>query len=72
MGKGKSDLSNKKFVTFLNINLRALSKSCPHSELFLCVFSCILTDNGEILRISPYFVRMWENTDQNNSDMDTF
>ena len=31
------------------------------------VFSCIRTEYGEILRISPYSVRMRENTDQNNS-----
>ena len=32
------------------------------------VFSRIQTENGEILRISPYSVRMRENTDQKNSE----
>ena len=30
------------------------------------------TEYGEILRISPYSVRMWENVDQNNTKRDIF
>ena len=47
---------------------------CPHSDVtawsvqiwsfFWSVFSRIRTDNGEIRNISPYSVRMTENTDQ--------
>ena len=45
----------------------------PHSDwirigtiwsFFWSVFSCIWTEYGEIRSISPYSVRMWENTDQ--------
>ena len=31
---------------------------------FWSVFSRFRTEYGEILRMSPYSVRMWENTDQ--------
>ena len=71
MEKGKSDLSNEKFVTFVNVNLRALRERCPHSKLFWSVFSGIRTEYGEI-RISPYYVRMLENMDQNNSEYGHF
>ena len=40
----------------------AYSQSSIRS-LFWYVFSGILTEDREILRISPYSVRMWENTD---------
>ena len=43
-------------------------EKCPYSELFWSVFSRIRTEYGEILRMSPYSVRMRENTDQNNSE----
>ena len=39
----------------------SLRKKCSYSELFWSVFSRIRTEYGEILRISPYLVRMWEN-----------
>ena len=45
---------------------------CPYSELFWSVFSRIWTEYGEILRISPYSVRMRENMDQNNSEYGYF
>ena len=35
-------------------------------------FSRIRTEYGEILRISPYSVRMRENADQNNSEYEQF
>ena len=44
-----------------------LREKCLYSELFWSVFSRIRTEDGGILRISPYSVRMWENADQNNS-----
>ena len=35
-------------------------------------FFCIWTKYGEILHISPYSVRVWENTDGNNSEYGQF
>ena len=45
----------------------SLREKCPYSELFWSVFSCIRSENGGILRIYRYSVRIRENTDQNNS-----
>ena len=45
-----------------------LREKCPYSELFWSAFSYIQSEYGEILRISPYSVRMRENADQNNSE----
>ena len=47
---------------------RTLREKCLYSELFWSAFSSIWTEYGEILRISPYSVRMRENADQNNSE----
>ena len=47
-----------------------MCEKCPYSELFWSVFSRIWT--GEILRISPYSVRMREIADQNNSEYGHF
>ena len=41
-----------------------LRESCPYSEIFWSVFSHIRT---EYRPVSPYSVRMQENTDQKNS-----
>ena len=49
-----------------------LPEKCPYSELFCFVISSILTEYGEILRISPYSVLVWENMDQNNSEYGHF
>ena len=54
-----------------NIMSTTLREKCPYSELFWSAFSHIWAEYGEILGISPYSVRMRENTDQNNSDTDT-
>ena len=43
-----------------------------YSELFWSVFSCIQTEYGEILCISPYLVQIQENADQNNSEYGHF
>ena len=40
---------------------------CPYFKLFWYVFSRIRLEYREILRISPYSVRMQGNTDQINS-----
>ena len=42
-------------------------KSCPYLEFFWPAFSRIRTEYREIRSISPYSVRMRENTDQKNS-----
>ena len=47
---------------------QALRKKCPYLEFFWSVFSRIRTEYGEVLRVSPYSVRMQRNTDQNNSE----
>ena len=41
-----------------------LREKCPNTEFFLSVFSCIQIEYGDLLRKSPYSVRMQENTDQ--------
>ena len=50
----------------------SLRKKCPHSELFWFIFSRIRTEYEEVQSISPYSVRMRENTDQNNSEYEHF
>ena len=50
----------------------ALHERCPYLELFWSVFLSIRTEYREILRISPYSVRIRENTDQNNSEYGHF
>ena len=45
---------------------------CPYSELLWSTFFRIRTEYGEILRVSPYAVRMKENMDQNNSEYGHF
>ena len=57
-------VNNSLRVDLLNPNTL---KKCPYSELFSSVFFRIRTEYGEMLRISPYSVRMWESTEQNNS-----
>ena len=54
---GKSDCSI--FESALS-----LLERCPYSEFFCFEFSLIRTEYGEIRSISPYSVRMSENTDQ--------
>ena len=43
-----------------------------YSELFWFAFSRIGTEYGEIIRISPYSVRMRKNAGQNNSEYGHF
>ena len=50
----------------------SLREKCPYSEFFWFVFACIWTEYGEIWSISPYSVRMRENTDQKNSEYERF
>ena len=46
----------------------SMREKCPYSELFWSVFSRIRTEYGEIRSISPYPIRMRENTNQKNSE----
>ena len=50
----------------------SLREKCPYSELSWSVFSRIRTEYGEILRISPYPVRMRENADHHNFEYGHF
>ena len=54
------------------LNRFTLRKKCPYLELFWSVFSRIRTEYGEILRTSPYLVRILENADQNNYEYGQF
>ena len=54
------------------VKLLWIPEKCPYSELFWSAFSRIPTEYREILSISPYSVRIWENTDQNNSEHGQF
>ena len=49
-----------------------LCEKCLYLELFWSIFFRIRTEYGEMLRISPYLVRMHENTDKNNSEYGHF
>ena len=49
-----------------------MRKKYPYSEFFWSVFSRIGTEYGEIRSISPYLVRMQENTDQKSSEYGYF
>ena len=59
-------------MNLLNHQNLSLCEKCPYSELFWSTFSRIGTECEEILRISPYSVRMGENEDQNNSEHEHF
>ena len=50
----------------------ALREKSLYSEFFWSVFSCIWTEYGEVLRISPYPVRIWENAEQKNPEYGYF
>ena len=49
-----------------------LCENCPYSEFLWSVFSRIRTEYEETRIISPYSVRIRENTDQNNSEYGHF
>ena len=42
---------------------KTLREKCPYSKFFWSVFPRIRTEYGDLLRKSPYSVRMRENTD---------
>ena len=49
-----------------------LREKCPYSEFLWSVFSQIPIEYGEIQSISPYSVRIRENTDHKNSEYEHF
>ena len=53
-----------KGLNFQGSSKLTLRKKCQYSELFWSTFSRNRTEYGEIQSISPYSVRMRENTDQ--------
>ena len=55
-------------LILLSKDKKIMRQNCPYSELFWSVFSRIWTESGEIWCISPYSVKMRENTEQNNSE----
>ena len=57
----------KNFPNSVDILRSQYVKSVQVRSLFWSVFSLIRTEYREILRISPYSVRMRENTDQKTS-----
>ena len=50
----------------------SLLEKCSYLGFFWSFISRIQTEYGEMLRISPYSVRMQENTDQKNSEYGHF
>ena len=64
--------SNGLAFNFSDMVSVSLCKKCPYSELFWSSFSRIRTEYGEIRSMSPYSVRIRENTDQNNSEYGHF
>ena len=68
----KSFLDSLLFLTSTIFYRRTLREKCPYLDLFWSAFSRNRTEYREILHISPYSVRMWENRNQDNSDTDTF
>ena len=67
-----------KNVTLTWNDLSYTARKCPYSEFSWSVFSRIWTEYGEIFCISQIFcislcsIRMRENTEQKNPNMDTF
>ena len=57
---------------WIYLQLLSLHKKCLYSEFFWSVFSRIRTEYVEILLMSPYSVRMRENTDHKISEYGHF
>ena len=53
-------------------NISPQRKKCPYSGIFWSVFSRTWAEYGEIRSISPYAVRMQENTDHKKSEYGHF
>ena len=67
-GDGEIYNSNQKPIYTRIFTRTSLREKCPYSELFWSLFFHVWTGYARILRISPYSVLMWQNTDQNNSE----
>ena len=65
-------LGNRFGIFFRRVKRQKLRIKCPNSELFWSIFSSIRTEYGEVPRIFPYSVRMWETMDQNNCEYGHF
>ena len=60
-------------IVFICLTIKQiLRKKGPYSDFFWSVFFRIQTEYGELQSISPYSVRMRENTDQKNSEYGHF
>ena len=62
----------KLIQVFISLFQITLLEKCPYSGFFWSVFSCLRTEYGEMRSISPYSVRIRENTDQKNSEYGHF
>ena len=69
----------RSFWKIMHISLRKLSwrtpalrEKCPYSKFFWSLFFCMRTEYGEIRSVSPYSVRMPQNTDHRNSEYGYF
>ena len=62
-----------KYASNLQILWITLRKICPNTEVFLISIFMIRTQYGEAPSVSPYSVRIRENTDQKKTPLlDTF
>ena len=70
IGKSENNEFNitvKESFTYINLcDLFTLREKCSYLEFIWSVFFHIWAEYGELLRISPYSVRMQENTDHKN------
>ena len=69
----KQLLARKEIFTFQwskfskeTVGYLTLCEKCPYLEFFWTIFSRVLTEYGEILRIPPHSFRMRKKTDQRN------
>ena len=66
-------MKSSRFIRLMVFKLLlSMHEKCPYSKFFSSAFSCIRTNYGDIRSIFPYSVWMRENTDQNDSNTDTF
>ena len=57
---------------FFKCQFMSLCKKCPYSEILWSVFSRIRTEYEDLLRKSPYSVRMREKIDRETPNVDIF
>ena len=61
-----SKLLHRLWLKKIKVESSTLRRNCPYLDLFWSLLSRIQIEYGKVLCISPYSVRMRENTDQNN------